>query len=328
MTLLRVENLTKTFPAPDSGFGKRKTIQAVTDVSLTIKKGETLGLVGESGSGKSTLGRIIGGLEKPDSGAVYFRDKNISEVKGREKKQLRTDLQIIFQDPWASLNPRKRVYDILSAPMLYHKFASREDVNEKVLTLLNKVGLSDDAAQRYPHEFSGGQRQRIGIARALALNPKLIVADEPVSALDVSIRAQILNLLVELQDELGLTLLFIAHGLASIKYLSDRIAVMYCGRIVEISETEELFSNTYHPYTKALIASSPVPDPYKTLKPEGLLGGEIPSNIDLPSGCYFHPRCPLAQDSCYVSIPELAPVPGSETHLAACPITIAGGGYE
>lgn len=328
MILLQVENLTKTFPAPDSGFRKRNRIQAVTNVSLTINEGETLGLVGESGSGKSTLGRIIVGLEKPDSGEVFFQGRNIAEVKGREKQQLRTDLQIVFQDPWASLNPRKRIYDVLSAPLLHHGFATREDVNEKVLDLLNKVGLSDDAAQRYPHEFSGGQRQRIGIARALALKPKLIVADEPVSALDVSIRAQILNLLDELQDELNLTLLFIAHGLASIKYLSDRIAVMYCGRIVEIADTEELFSNTYHPYTKALIASSPVPDPYRTLKPEGLLGGEIPSNVDPPTGCYFHPRCPSAQASCCEETPELMPVPGSKTHLAACPITIAGGGHE
>jgi oligopeptide transport system ATP-binding protein len=326
MILLRVENLTKTYPSPDSGFGKRKRIQAVTDVSLTIDEGETLGLVGESGSGKSTLGRIIVGLEKPDSGEVYFRGRNIAEVKGKEKKQLRTDLQIVFQDPWASLNPRKRIYDTLSAPMLFHRFATKENVEEKILDLLNKVGLSSDAAQRYPHEFSGGQRQRIGIARALALQPKLIVADEPVSALDVSIRAQILNLLDELQEELNLTLLFIAHGLASIKYLSDRIAVMYCGRIVEIAETEALFSNTYHPYTKALIASSPVPDPYRIQEPEGLLAGEIPSNVDPPTGCYFHPRCSLAEESCCEITPELTPVPGDETHLAACPITIARGG--
>lgn len=325
MTLLRAENLYRTFPAA-GGFAGRRRVRAVTDISLTMYENETLGLVGESGSGKSTLGRMLVGLDKPDSGAVYYRGQDLSQLKGQDKKRVRTEMQIVFQDPWASLNPRKRIYDILSAPLLYHNYATKADVGAKVSALLEKVGLSRESGERYPHEFSGGQRQRIGIARALSLNPALIVCDEPVSALDVSIQAQILNLLHELQDEYNLTLLFISHGLASIKYLSDRIAVMYLGRIVEIAGAEKLFSSTYHPYTRALIMSSPVPDPYRRQEPAALLSGEIPSNIDPPSGCHFHPRCPLAEDSCRREIPQLMPVPDDHTHLVACPIALAGGG--
>ncbi len=323
MSLLKIDDISKTFPAPG---GRKRVIHAVSNVSLEIAAGETLGLVGESGSGKSTLGRVIVGLEKPDSGAVFFCGDNLAEVKGARKKQLRTDLQIVFQDPWASLNPRKQIFNILSAPMLHHKMADRGNIGQKVTELLEKVGLSADAARRYPHEFSGGQRQRIGIAKALTLDPKLIVCDEPVSALDVSIRAQILNLLDEIQDELGLALLFIAHGLASIKYLSDRIAVMYLGRIVELAEAKKLFSETYHPYTRALIAASPVPDPYRYQLAENLLEGEIPSNISPPPGCPFHPRCQLAEESCRLETPVLMPVPGDPTHLVACPVSLAGGG--
>ena len=325
MTLLRAENLYRTFPAA-GGFARRKRVRAVTDISLTMYENETLGLVGESGSGKSTLGRLLIGLDQPDSGTVYYRGQDLSQLKGQDKKRVRTEMQIVFQDPWASLNPRKRIYDILSAPLLYHNYATKADVGTKVAALLEKVGLSPESSERYPHEFSGGQRQRIGIARALSLNPAVIVCDEPVSALDVSIQAQILNLLHELQDEYNLTLLFISHGLASIKYLSDRIAVMYLGRIVEIAGAEKLFSSTYHPYTRALIMSSPVPDPYRRQEPEALLSGEIPSNIDPPSGCHFHLRCPLAEDSCRRKIPQLTPVPDDPTHLVACPISLAGGG--
>ena len=293
-----------------------------------MSAGETLGLVGESGCGKSTLGRLLVGLEKPDSGQVLFREQDIFQVKRADKKQIRTQMQIVFQDPWASLNPRKRIYDILSVPMLYHKLADQGNIEDKVTDLLLRVGLPTDSGERYPHEFSGGQRQRIGIARALSLNPALLVCDEPVSALDVSIQAQILNLLAEVQAEFNLTLMFIAHGLASIKYLSDRIAVMYLGRIVEVATAEKLFSHTCHPYTKALIMSSPVPDPYRRQEPEALLSGEIPSNVEPPPGCSFHPRCPLVQDSCRLEVPSLLTVPDDDTHLVACPISLAGGKCE
>ena len=317
-TLLRAEHLVKEFPL------KGGTVHAVSDVSFTIEKGETLGLVGESGCGKSTLGKLLLDLIPPTSGKVWFKDRDLSTLKGEPLRALRRGMQMIFQDPYASLNPRKRVVDILTAPILYHGLETKDTVDQRVEELLEMVGLPKSAKARYPHEFSGGQRQRITIARALALKPEVIVCDEPVSALDASIQAQILNLLRSLQKELGVTYLFIAHGLGAVHYISDEIAVMYLGRIVETGEGQEVFHHPAHPYAQLLIQAVPSMDPKK----RGQItvpDGEVPSAIDLPEGCRFAERCPYATQKCRSREPELLQVPGGAPgHLAACWHPIGG----
>ncbi|MFE4570653.1 ABC transporter ATP-binding protein [Paenibacillus chitinolyticus] len=313
--LLQVEHL-KTYYPVKSGIFSRTTgyIRAVDDVSLTIRKGETLGLVGESGCGKSTIGRSIVRLENPTSGRILFRDEDITTKTRRQLKPVRTRLQIIFQDPYSSLNPRKRVSELLSEPFIAHKLADKKDIPARVGHLLELVGLPRGSGNRFPHEFSGGQRQRIGIARAISFEPELIVCDEPVSALDVSIQAQILNLLGDLQRELKLTYLFIAHGIGAVKYISTRIAVMYLGKIVEIGNKEELFRNPKHPYTRILLNAYPPPDPEARSAGRILIRGDVPSPEHPPSGCRFHTRCPYVRDLCRTAEPPL----GAEAHAAAC----------
>ena len=310
-TLLQVKNLVKRFPVDNSD----DVVQAVDDVSFDIIGGETLGLVGESGCGKSTVGRCLLRLHEPTSGEVLFEGKNIIGLPNREMQTLRREMQIIFQDPYASLNPRLSIRSIVSEPLKIHKIGNKATQNARVVDLLEKVGMDPKYADRYPHEFSGGQRQRIGIARALALNPKLIICDEPVSALDVSVQAQVVNLLQQLQEEFGLTYLFISHGLAVVEHISDRVAVMYLGKIVEICGAGELYSTPLHPYTKALLSAIPIPDP--TQKRERIvLKGDVPTPINPPSGCRFRTRCPIAIDECSRVEPELREIePG---HFAAC----------
>ena len=318
--LLRVENLKKYYPIK-GGIITHTTgyIKAVDGVSFDVMEGETLGLVGESGCGKSTIGRQIVGLEKPTEGYVVYNGMKLSEMKGKELAGIRTQLQMVFQDPYSSLNPRKHIYEILAQPMLYHGLADKHTVDQELSRLLDMVGLSRSVLGRYPHEFSGGQRQRIGIARALSLNPRFLVCDEPVSALDVSIQAQILNLLKSLQKELNLTCLFVGHGLGAVNYVSDRIAVMYLGKIVEIGKSADVFHHPAHPYTKALINAAPVPDPEIRAEEEKLLQGEIGSNVKPPSGCRFHPRCPYAVPACAEMDPEMREVVPGSGHFAACP---------
>lgn len=306
-------------------FTPRRTIRAVDGVSFDLYEGETLGLVGESGSGKSTMGRQLVGLERPTAGSIHYRGHVLSRLDAREMAPIRTDLQMIFQDAYASLNPRKPIFDILAAPLLYHRLETRETVERRVDELLAMVGLAANAKARYPHEFSGGQRQRLGIARAISVNPRVIVCDEPVSALDVSIQAQILNLLLDLQDGLGLTYLFIGHGLSVVNYMSDRIAVMYLGKIVELAPAAELFRQPLHPYTRALIAAAPIPDPRLRRPDAELLEGDIASNVTPPGGCSFHPRCPLAEESCRLREPSLTLLRcygerPADRHLLACPV--------
>ncbi len=309
--LVDVRNLVKHFPVENSD----DVVQAVDDVSFDIIGGETLGLVGESGCGKSTVGRCILRLHEPTAGEVLFEGKNIIGLPNSEMQALRREMQIIFQDPYASLNPRLSIRSIISEPLKIHGIGSRSEQDERVADLLKKVGLDPKYADRYPHEFSGGQRQRIGIARALALNPKLIICDEPVSALDVSVQAQVVNLLQDLQDEFGLTYLFISHGLAVVEHISDRVAVMYLGKIVEICEARELYEMPLHPYTKALLSAIPLPDP--TQKRERIvLTGDVPTPINPPSGCRFRTRCPLAIDECASVSPELREI--ATGHFAAC----------
>jgi oligopeptide/dipeptide ABC transporter ATP-binding protein len=319
--LLSVRNLVKTFPIKGGLFGREiASVKAVSDVSFDIRKGETLGLVGESGCGKSTLGRCILRLIEPTSGQVLFKGADVTQLGASELRKLRRRMQIIFQDPYASLNPRMTVEEILGEPLDIHGLApSREARRKRIFQLLELCGLRKEAISRYPHEFSGGQRQRICIARALAVEPEFIVCDEPVSALDVSIQAQIINLMQDLQKELGLTYLFIAHDLKVVEHISNRVAVMYLGKVVEMAQAEELYVSPRHPYTRALLSAIPIPDPdYR--KERIILRGDVPSPISPPTGCYFHPRCPEAKDECKKARPELRSLKsdGKIPHEGAC----------
>ena len=303
-TLLRVEDLKIYYPVAGSGFGKKEFVKAVDGVTFEVKKGEVFGIVGESGCGKSTLGRGVCKLENLTSGHVYLAGEDITDYNDRRMRSVRKKVQMVFQDPYASLNPRMSVFDIIAEPLLvHHLYQDKADLEKKVLDLLHRVGLDDYHANRYPHEFSGGQRQRIGIARALAVEPSLIIADEPVSALDVSIQAQVLNLLNELKHDLDLTYIFVAHDLSVVEYISDRVGVMYLGNFVEVGEKEKIYSNPMHPYTQALLSAVPVPDP--TAKRERiLLEGSIPSAHKPPTGCKFHTRCPKCMECCKTQAPE------------------------
>ena len=303
-TLLRVEDLKIYYPVAGSGFGKKEFVKAVDGVTFEVKKGEVFGIVGESGCGKSTLGRGVCKLENLTSGHVYLDGEDITEYNDLGMRSVRKKVQMVFQDPYASLNPRMSVFDIIAEPLLvHHLYQDKADLEKKVLDLLHRVGLDDYHANRYPHEFSGGQRQRIGIARALAVEPSLIIADEPVSALDVSIQAQVLNLLNELKHDLDLTYIFVAHDLSVVEYISDRVGVMYLGNFVEVGEKEKIYSNPMHPYTQALLSAVPVPDP--TAKRERiLLEGSIPSAHKPPTGCKFHTRCPKCMECCKTQAPE------------------------
>ena len=319
-TLLRVEDLKIYYPVAGSGFGKKEFVKAVDGVTFEVKKGEVFGIVGESGCGKSTLGRGVCKLENLTSGHVYLDGEDITEYNDRRMRSIRKKVQMVFQDPYASLNPRMSVFDIIAEPLLvHHLYQDKADLEKKVLDLLHRVGLDDYHANRYPHEFSGGQRQRIGIARALSLNPEFLVCDEPVSALDVSIQAQILNLLKSLQKELGLTCLFVGHGLGAVNYVSDRIAVMYLGKIVEIGPAKEVFRHPVHPYTRALIDAVPIADP-ELRREKKILSGEIASASNPPEGCRFHPRCPYACETCRQEEPQLMEMMPQSGHFAACPI--------
>jgi oligopeptide transport system ATP-binding protein len=317
--LLRVKNLTKYFPIRGGLFSREVArVHAVDDVSFDIHRGETLGLVGESGCGKSTTGRSILRLIEPTSGEVWFEDKNVTRLDKRGLRSLRKEMQIIFQDPYASLNPRMTVGSIIGEALVIHGLVgSRKEREERVVQLLETVGLAAEHLRRYPHEFSGGQRQRIGIARALALTPKLIVADEPVSALDVSIQAQIINLLEDLQRQFGLTYLFIAHDLSVVEHISTRVAVMYLGKLVEVAPAKELYTNPKHPYTEALLSAVPIPDP-STKRKRILLEGDVPSPIRPPSGCRFHTRCPIRVSSCSENEQRLKEI--SPGHWVACQV--------
>jgi oligopeptide/dipeptide ABC transporter ATP-binding protein len=316
--LVEVQHLKKYFPVKKGALQREVArVHAVDDVTLGVRKGETIGLVGESGCGKSTLGRCIVRLLEPTDGDVVFEGRSIGKLKARALRPLRREMQMVFQDPYASLNPRKRVGTIISDPLRIHGIGDRKERKEAVEELLQKVGLSPEHYNRFPHEFSGGQRQRIGVARALALRPKLIVADEPVSALDVSIQAQMVNLLEELQDDFGLTYVFIAHDLGVVRHVSDRIAVMYLGKLVELSPAEELYTRPIMPYTEALLSAVPIPDPDLSEQRERIvLEGDVPSPIHPPSGCRFHPRCRYATDICSQVEPPL--VDYGNGHLAAC----------
>jgi len=314
--LLQVKNLKQYFPVESGFFSKKNSyVKAVDDVSFNIYKGETLGLVGESGCGKSTTGKMLVNLLKPTSGEVIFQGQDISNLKGSKRRGLSKEIQIIFQDPYASLNPRMTIGDIIAEPIKVNNIYSKEEIEKNVLRLLDCVGLASYHRNRFPHEFSGGQRQRVGIARALAVNPSLIVCDEPVSALDVSIQAQVLNLLKDLQKEFDLTYLFIAHGLNVVKHISDRVGVMYLGKLLELADDKNLYSDPKHPYTQALLSAIPVPDP-KRKKNRIILKGDVPSPINPPKGCRFHTRCFKCMDICREKEPLLKKL--DDGHQVAC----------
>ncbi|MBI5374520.1 MAG: dipeptide ABC transporter ATP-binding protein [Candidatus Schekmanbacteria bacterium] len=306
--LLKVEKVKTYFPVRGNIFSRKNgTVYAVDDVSFSLKNGEILGLVGESGCGKTTLGRTILRLIEPTGGKISFRDTDITKLSNRAMKPVRRNMQMIFQDPYSSLNPRMKVGKIISEPLIIHKLVPGDKLKEKSLELLETVGLAPEHYDRYPHEFSGGQRQRIGIARALALQPELIIADEPVSALDVSIQAQIVNLLMDLKDKFNLTYIFISHDLNLVRFISDTMAVMYLGKIVEYGKSKDIYNNPKHPYTKILLNSVPVADP-KTKRKRIIIAGDIPSPIDRPTGCHFHPRCPeRMMPRCQNEEPKLLP---------------------
>ena len=326
-SLVEVRNLVKYFPVKGGILQRTQAwVKAVDDVSFTVRRGETLGLVGESGCGKTTVGRLILKLIKPTSGHILYDGKDLAALRERDMKPFRKRMQIIFQDPFSSLDPRTPIGDSIGEGLRVHGVNDARQRRHQVLEIMKRVGLEDYHARRYPHEFSGGQRQRIGIARALILRPDLIVCDEPVSALDVSIQAQVLNLLRQIQKDFGLTLLFIAHNMSVVEHISDRVAVMYLGKIVEVAQRDEMYANPQHPYTQALMSAIPMPDP--TLKRERIiLKGDVPSPLNPPGGCRFHPRCPLAIDICSQVEPPLIDLGGG--HLAAChlrqPAVHAGG---
>ena len=317
--LLRTENLKKYYPAKSGVFGtKTEYVKSVDGVSFEVEEGEVFGIVGESGCGKSTLGKLICNLIDKTDGVITIKDKNLSKLSKKEMRDVRKDIQMVFQDPYASLNPRMSVRDIIAEPLIIHNLAhGKEEIDKRVIELLRHVGLDGYHAQRYPHEFSGGQRQRIGIARALAVKPKLIIADEPVSALDVSIQSQVLNLMNELKNRLNLTYVFIAHDLSVVEHISDRIGVMYLGNFVEVADKYEMYKNPLHPYTQALLSAIPIPDP--TIKKERIiLEGSIPSALNPPSGCKFHTRCRHAMDICKVEEPIKKQI--SDSHYVFCPL--------
>ncbi|MCL1880493.1 MAG: ATP-binding cassette domain-containing protein [Actinomycetia bacterium] len=317
--LLHVEHLSKDFTAANGLFASRlgTKVSAVKDVSFDIERGQTLGLVGESGSGKSTIGRCVIRLLNPSAGTVELNGVNVALLKGRELKDFRKQAQIVFQDPQASLNPRRTIGELVREPLVIHRIGSKAEQIERVQELLAIVGLNPEHINRYPHEFSGGQRQRIGIARALALRPQLIICDEPVSALDVSIQAQVLNLLKSLQDDLGLTYLFIAHDLGVVQHISDQVAVMYLGSLVELGQVGSLYGRPHHPYTQSLLSAIPIPDPKEQRsRSRIILPGDPPSPLDPPSGCRFRTRCPIAEDICAKEVPQLVFV--APQHFCAC----------
>jgi len=314
--LLDVKDLVKNFPLKKTRlFQEQRYVYAVNGVSFHLNKGETLGLVGESGCGKTTTGRVILRLIEPTAGVINFEGQNVADLKNKDLKEFRRRAQMVFQDPFASLNPRMTVGDIVGEPLLVHGIGTANDRPDRIAEVLDKVGLEPDYMRRFPHEFSGGQRQRIGIARVLTLNPQLLIADEPVSALDVSIQAQIINLLVRLQDELQLSYLFVSHDLAVVEHISDRVAIMYLGKIVEIAPSQSIYNAPRHPYTQALLTAIPVPDPKSVLR-RTPLQGDIPNPANPPSGCTFRTRCPLAQNICREEIPAMKEV--GEEHHAAC----------
>lgn len=322
-TLLEVKDLKKYYPVK-SGLITHTVanIKAVDGVGFRINQGETLGLVGESGCGKSTIGKLIVSLEKPTEGSIIYKGQDLAKMSQGQMGKIRTQLQMVFQDTYSSLNPRKHIFEILAVPMIYHGIVSKKEAEKEVDRLLDLVGLPGNSKGRYPHEFSGGQRQRLSIAKALSLNPELIVCDEPVSALDVSIQAQILNLLRDLQKELNLTCLFIGHGLGAVNYVSDRIAVMYLGKIVEVANAKELFSNPVHPYTRAICDAAPVPDPLIKKRDAIILQGEIGSNVNPPTGCRFHTRCKYATELCKSVDQMLRPIGEGNSHLVACDVMV------